>query len=85
MLKIVFNVKFTYRSATIPNKIDYFLDFSLKITVSTSHFYHTGLGVAILAAPLEKSALVCHSILKVSISGSFLLVKHFLFSKDYTN
>ena len=67
MLRIIFNVKLIYRSARIPDKIEYFLDFSLKITVSTSRFDHTGLGVAILAAPLEKAALVCHSILEVSV------------------
>lgn len=34
MLKIVFNVKFIYRSASIPDKTEYFLDFSLKVTVA---------------------------------------------------
>lgn len=62
-LEIGFNVSFIYKNARIPNA-EYFLEFSLKITVSTSHFDHMELGFAVLAAPLEKAALVCHSILE---------------------
>lgn len=40
---------------------------SLKVTAPPSHFDHVGLGVAILAVPLEKASLVCHSILEISI------------------
>jgi len=67
MLRIGFNVKFVYRGLRIPNKIECFLDISLKITVSTSRFDRASLRVAILAAHLEKAVLVCCRVLEFSV------------------